>query len=77
MQHALPRWLLFSATFLSVAACQTYPSTQPTDTSPKLPQGVTISGQQVLQEYLDARLSGNWVRSYELVVTDKTKRVLR
>lgn len=74
MQHALPGWLLLSATLVSVIACQTSPSTQPADKSPLTPpQGPPISGQQVLQEYLDARLSGNWVRSYELIITDKPK----
>ena len=74
MQHGLPRWLLFSTTLVSVIACHTSPSTQPADKSPLTPpQGAPISGQQVVQEYLDARLSGNWVRSYELVITDKPK----
>ena len=43
----------------------------PADKSPSILK--SQFGQQVLQEYLDARLSGNWARSYELVITDKTQ----
>ena len=74
MQYILRGWLLVSSVLFSVAACQNTPATVSTEEpSTQAAQDSSNLGKLVLQEYLDARLSGNWVRSYELVITDKPK----
>ena len=77
MQKTLHRWLLFSSALLSVAACQEIPSTVPSqERATQATEDPYNLSKVVLREYLDARLSGNWARSYELVVTDKTQEVV-
>ena len=75
MPKTLPRWLLFSSALLSVAACQEIPSTAPSqERATQATEDPYNLSKVVLQEYLEARLSGNWARSYELVVTDQTQK---
>ena len=75
MPKTLPRWLLFSSALLSVAACQEIPSTAPSqERATQATEDPYNLSKVVLREYLEARLSGNWARSYELVVTDQTQK---
>ena len=75
MPKTLPRWLLFSSALLSVAACQEIPSTVPSqERATQATEDPYNLSKVVLREYLEARLSGNWARSYELVVTDQTQK---
>ena len=74
MLYTLRDWLLLSSVLFAVAACQNTPSADSTqEPSTKATQDSFHLGKVVLQDYLDARLSGNWASSYEFVVTDKTQ----
>ena len=75
MQYTQRGWLLVSSVLFSVAACQNTPATVSTEEpSTQAAQDSSNLGKVVLQDYLDARLSGNWARSYEFVVTDKPQK---